>query len=219
MYMQPLLPRTGQFRVPMYGMSQLPGTAQRCVPLLMLCVQHLLSGKLPAYYIASVTISFAPDASFPQPQDDAKHMVPVTINELLLRGCTLKNSGFILGLVIYTGAETRIQMNSTAPPRKQGAGPRVPIVQDECVPAHGYGQSSMRKCAEGGGWVWCCRTLTMVVNHHSCQPSRKAVTRGQNSRASPCCMLCHWNAEPFVFIASGCLTGKLLLAQAHTPGS
>ena len=54
-------------------------------------------------------------------QDDAKHMVPVSINELLLRGCTLKNSGFILGLVIYTGAETRIQMNSTAPPRKQGA--------------------------------------------------------------------------------------------------
>ena len=48
-------------------------------------------------------------------------MVPVSINELLLRGCTLKNSGFILGLVIYTGAETRIQMNSTAPPRKQGA--------------------------------------------------------------------------------------------------
>jgi magnesium-transporting ATPase (P-type) len=48
-------------------------------------------------------------------------MVPVSINELLLRGCTLKNSGYILGLVIYTGAETRIQMNSTAPPRKQGA--------------------------------------------------------------------------------------------------
>ena len=47
-------------------------------------------------------------------------MVPVSINELLLRGCTLKNSGFILGLVVYTGPETRIQMNSTAPPRKQG---------------------------------------------------------------------------------------------------
>jgi len=47
-------------------------------------------------------------------------MVPVSINELLLRGCTLKNSGFIAGLVVYTGAETRIQMNSTAPPRKQG---------------------------------------------------------------------------------------------------
>ena len=56
-------------------------------------------------------------------QDDAKNMVPVSINELLLRGCTLKNSGFILGLVVYTGAETRIQMNSTAPPRKQGVHP------------------------------------------------------------------------------------------------
>ena len=63
-------------------------------------------------------------------------MVPVSINELLLRGCTLKNSGFILGLVVYTGAETRIQMNSTAPPRKQGVQPsclRCPCHIEGCV--------------------------------------------------------------------------------------
>ena len=47
--------------------------------------------------------------------------VAVTMNEILLRGCTLKNSGCVHGVVIYTGAESRIQMNAAAPPRKVGA--------------------------------------------------------------------------------------------------
>ncbi|KAK9806980.1 hypothetical protein WJX72_009386 [[Myrmecia] bisecta] len=47
--------------------------------------------------------------------------VSVTMNEMLLRGCTLKNSGHVLGLVVYTGAETRIQMNAASPPRKLGS--------------------------------------------------------------------------------------------------
>ena len=46
--------------------------------------------------------------------------VPVTINEILLRGCTLKNSGCTHGLVVYTGPESRIQMNAAEPPRKIG---------------------------------------------------------------------------------------------------
>ena len=51
--------------------------------------------------------------------------VPVSIDEVLLRGCTLKNSGRVAGLVVYTGAETRIQMNAAAPPRKRGALPHT----------------------------------------------------------------------------------------------
>ena len=43
------------------------------------------------------------------------------MDEVLLRGCTLKNSGFVVGLVVYTGPESRIQMNAAAPPRKLGA--------------------------------------------------------------------------------------------------
>ncbi|KAK9836118.1 hypothetical protein WJX81_002623 [Elliptochloris bilobata] len=53
--------------------------------------------------------------------DGSLTAVPVTIDEVLLRGCTLKNSGRIAGLVVYTGAESRIQMNAAAPPRKRGA--------------------------------------------------------------------------------------------------
>ena len=44
----------------------------------------------------------------------------VTMNEMLLRGCTLKNSNEIVGLVVYTGKETRIQKNSIKTPLKVG---------------------------------------------------------------------------------------------------
>ena len=46
--------------------------------------------------------------------------MPVTMNEMLLRGCTLKNTGEVLGLVVYSGAETRIQQNSAETPLKYG---------------------------------------------------------------------------------------------------
>ena len=52
--------------------------------------------------------------------------VAVTMNEMLLRGCMLKNSGHILGLVVYTGEETRIQMNSAETPLKYGQWPPRP---------------------------------------------------------------------------------------------
>ncbi|QDZ20134.1 phospholipid-translocating P-type ATPase [Chloropicon primus] len=48
-------------------------------------------------------------------------VVPITMNEMLLRGCMLKNSGFVLGLVVYTGRETRIQMNNRNVPFKLGS--------------------------------------------------------------------------------------------------
>ncbi|KAK9839881.1 hypothetical protein WJX81_008363 [Elliptochloris bilobata] len=47
--------------------------------------------------------------------------VPVDMNGMLLRGTTLKNSGRIVGMVVYTGSESRIQMNAAPPPRKRGA--------------------------------------------------------------------------------------------------
>ena len=47
--------------------------------------------------------------------------IPTTMNEMLLRGCTLKNSNFIVGLVVYAGKATRIQMNSTKTPLKVGS--------------------------------------------------------------------------------------------------
>ena len=44
---------------------------------------------------------------------------PVTINELLLRGCTVRNTNWIIGLVVFTGAETKIMLNGGNTPSKR----------------------------------------------------------------------------------------------------
>lgn len=44
---------------------------------------------------------------------------PITINNLLLRGCTLRNTEWILGVVVFTGRETKIMLNSGMTPSKR----------------------------------------------------------------------------------------------------
>lgn len=40
------------------------------------------------------------------------------MNQLLLRGCVLKNTNWVFGVVVYTGGETKIMLNSKAAPSK-----------------------------------------------------------------------------------------------------
>jgi magnesium-transporting ATPase (P-type) len=48
-------------------------------------------------------------------------LVPAT-QEVLLRGCKLKNSSFVVGVALYTGPETRIHQNASRPSlHKHGA--------------------------------------------------------------------------------------------------
>lgn len=44
---------------------------------------------------------------------------PVTINELLLRGCAIRNTAWIIGLVVFTGADTKIMLNGGETPSKR----------------------------------------------------------------------------------------------------
>lgn len=44
----------------------------------------------------------------------------LSMEEMLLRGCTLQNTARVYGLAVYTGPETRIQRNAAPPPRKLG---------------------------------------------------------------------------------------------------
>ena len=44
---------------------------------------------------------------------------PITINNLLLRGCTLRNTKWAMGMVIFTGDETKIMLNSGVTPTKK----------------------------------------------------------------------------------------------------
>ncbi|KAI9573070.1 hypothetical protein HD554DRAFT_2058642 [Boletus coccyginus] len=43
----------------------------------------------------------------------------VTINDLLLRGCTVRNTAWIIGLVVFTGPDTKIYLNGGITPSKQ----------------------------------------------------------------------------------------------------
>ncbi|KIV77020.1 hypothetical protein PV11_08860 [Exophiala sideris] len=44
---------------------------------------------------------------------------PISINNLLLRGCSLKNTEWVLGVVVFTGQETKIMLNSGMTPTKR----------------------------------------------------------------------------------------------------
>jgi len=44
--------------------------------------------------------------------------VPLTINQLILRGSKLKNTSYIVGMVLYTGEESKIRLNASKPPTK-----------------------------------------------------------------------------------------------------
>ena len=43
----------------------------------------------------------------------------VSINELLLRGCTIRNTTWIIGLVVFTGADSKIMLNGGDTPSKR----------------------------------------------------------------------------------------------------
>lgn len=48
-----------------------------------------------------------------------RRVEPITINELLLRGCAIRNTDWVLGIVIFTGEDTKIMLNSGETPSKR----------------------------------------------------------------------------------------------------
>ena len=54
------------------------------------------------------------------PSGPRKEMAePININNLLLRGCSIKNTEWVLGVVVFTGRETKIMLNSGLTPSKR----------------------------------------------------------------------------------------------------
>ena len=44
--------------------------------------------------------------------NNSEDKIPLDASNLILRGCSLKNTEFIIGLVCYTGHDTKIMLNS-----------------------------------------------------------------------------------------------------------
>jgi phospholipid-translocating ATPase len=61
------------------------------------------------------------EQTVPGYEDDAPEDMtePITIDNLLLRGCHLRNTEWILGVVVFTGHDTRIMMNAGITPSKR----------------------------------------------------------------------------------------------------
>lgn len=54
------------------------------------------------------------------PNEKGEEMAePISINNLVLRGCNLRNTDWVLGVVVFTGFDTKIMMNSGITPSKR----------------------------------------------------------------------------------------------------
>lgn len=66
--------------------------------------------------------------------DAAEHQLPLTADNLLLRGCSLRKTDWVVGVVVYTGIESRIMMNRTPSPRKVSS--TAPCCKSGMRPTH-----------------------------------------------------------------------------------
>ena len=66
----------------------------------------------------TVTNSVTVDAERPAPSTDGSNTFAVGPPQLLLRGSIIRNTRFVLGVVVYTGRESKVMMNARDTPSK-----------------------------------------------------------------------------------------------------
>ncbi len=59
------------------------------------------------------------NGTFHQRQNDEDLIEPISINNVLLRGCTLRNTKWVIGVVLFTGIDSKIMLNAGETPSKK----------------------------------------------------------------------------------------------------
>lgn len=61
----------------------------------------------------------SPEYERSHPEESPINSEPVSINNILLRGCSLRNTEWVIGVVLFTGPETKIMLNAGETPTKK----------------------------------------------------------------------------------------------------
>jgi phospholipid-translocating ATPase len=54
-----------------------------------------------------------------KPQDSSEIFVPISADGILLRGCFVRNTAWVIGVVVFTGKDSKIMLNAGATPTKR----------------------------------------------------------------------------------------------------
>lgn len=80
---------------------------------------HLYSFTGSLKIVAAKQLSIS-DAVIPEDiEKSILSQVPLSVNNIMLRGCILRNTEWVIGLVVFTGRDTKIHLNSGATPHKR----------------------------------------------------------------------------------------------------
>lgn len=81
-------------------------------------------GPHPNLYSYQANVNYKLNNTKPGEEDsevssEADNQEAVTINNILLRGCSLRNTKWVIGIVVFTGDDTKIMLNAGITPTKQ----------------------------------------------------------------------------------------------------